>query len=119
MLCAGAQFRSLSTASECLFALVNGDELFITFATINQDGYIWWYSRIYLYCFISLFIYVVLSLFIAIIMETYETIKVTASFMCCFYGNIFLNFAYEPRHIVDKSVKCVSAAVICQWQPAQ
>lgn len=64
-------------ASECLFALVNGDELYITFATIqNSNTYIWWYSRIFLYVFISFFIYVVLSVFISVIMDTYETIKV-------------------------------------------
>ena len=71
------QFRTMSTASENLFALVNGDELFVTFATIqNQGSYVWWYSRIYLYIFISFFIYMVLNVFISVIMDTYETIKV-------------------------------------------
>jgi len=71
------QFRQMSTASECLFSLVNGDDIFTTFATMSDvNGVMWWYSRIYLYFFVSLFIYVILSVFISVIMDTYETIKV-------------------------------------------
>ncbi|XP_063991137.1 mucolipin-3-like [Diachasmimorpha longicaudata] len=70
------KFRSLATTSECLFALINGDELFATFSiTSFKSPLLWWYSRIYLYTFISLYIYVVLSLFISIIMDAYDTIK--------------------------------------------
>ena len=71
------QFRYLSTAAECLFSLINGDDMFVTFAALgNSNSYVWWYSRLYLYTFISLFIYVILSVFISVIMDTYETIKV-------------------------------------------
>ncbi|RXG68941.1 Mucolipin-3 [Armadillidium vulgare] len=57
------KFRSLSTTSECLFSLINGDDMFATFtSTIGKDAIVWWFSRIYLYTFISLFIYVILSL---------------------------------------------------------
>jgi len=70
------KFRTISRTSECLFALMNGDDLFATFAITNTKSVlIWWFSRLYLYGFIILFIYVVLSLFIAIIMDSYETIK--------------------------------------------
>ncbi|XP_046576711.1 mucolipin-3-like isoform X2 [Haliotis rubra] len=70
------KFRHLSTASECLFSLVNGDDMFVTFSATETDSdLIWYFSRTYLYSFISLFIYIVLSLFIAVIMDTYETIK--------------------------------------------
>lgn len=71
------KFRSLSTTSECLFALINGDDMFATFSIMsNKSLMLWWYSRIYLYSFISVYIYVVLSLFIAVIMDAYDTIKV-------------------------------------------
>lgn len=71
------KFRSLATTSECLFALINGDELFATFSiTSFKSPLLWWYSRIYLYSFISLYIYVVLSLFVSVIMDAYDTIKV-------------------------------------------
>jgi hypothetical protein len=70
------KFRTISRTSECLFALMNGDDLFATFAITDTNSLlIWWFSRLYLYGFILLFIYVVLSLFIAIIMDSYETIK--------------------------------------------
>nr|XP_025860590.1 mucolipin-3 isoform X3 [Vulpes vulpes] len=71
-----AKFRSLNMVSECLFSLINGDDMFATFAKMQQKSYlVWLFSRIYLYSFISLFIYMILSLFIALITDTYETIK--------------------------------------------
>lgn len=74
------QFRSLNVVSECLFSLINGDDMFATFAKMQQKSYlVWLFSRIYLYSFISLFIYMILSLFIALITDTYETIKVGSS----------------------------------------
>ncbi len=71
------KFRTVLTASECLFSLVNGDDMFATFAAVPETSgsLVRGFARAYLYLFISLFIYVVLSLFIAIIMDTYEVIK--------------------------------------------
>ncbi|XP_078417931.1 mucolipin-3-like [Cetorhinus maximus] len=70
------KFRSLNMVSECLFSLINGDDMFATFAAMQDKSYvIWVFSRIYLSTFISLFIYMVLSLFIALITDAYETIK--------------------------------------------
>lgn len=75
-----SQFRSLSMVSECLFSLLNGDDMFVTFAEMQQHSYlVWLFSQVYLYTFISLFIYMVLSLFIALITGSYETIKVRPS----------------------------------------
>uniref|UniRef100_A0A8C4R0R2 Mucolipin TRP cation channel 3 n=1 Tax=Eptatretus burgeri TaxID=7764 RepID=A0A8C4R0R2_EPTBU len=71
------KFRTLDMASECLFSLINGDDMFATFTEINGKGYlVWLFSQVYLYTFISLFIYMILSVFIALITETYECIKV-------------------------------------------
>lgn len=70
------KFRSLATTSECLYSLINGDDMFATFSIMSSKSpLIWWFSRIYLYSFISLYIYVVLSLFISVIMDAYDTIK--------------------------------------------
>lgn len=70
------KFRSLATTSECLFSLINGDDMFATFSIMSRKSLmLWWFSRIYLYSFISLYIYVVLSLFISVIMDAYDTIK--------------------------------------------
>ncbi|XP_072430946.1 mucolipin-2-like isoform X2 [Chiloscyllium punctatum] len=71
-----SKFEKLSTVAECLFSLINGDDMFATFAEIQEkSNLLWLFSRVYLYSFISLFIYMVLSLFIALITDTYETIK--------------------------------------------
>ncbi|KAM6972586.1 mucolipin-1a [Aplochiton taeniatus] len=70
------KFRSLSMVSECLFSLINGDDMFVTFAGMQESStLVWVFSQVYLYTFISLFIYMVLSLFIALITGAYETIK--------------------------------------------
>lgn len=70
------KFRSLATTSECLFSLINGDDMFATFSAMSTKSHMLWvFSRIYLYSFISLYIYVVLSLFISVIMDAYDTIK--------------------------------------------
>ncbi|XP_074553319.1 mucolipin-1b [Halichoeres trimaculatus] len=69
------KFRSLSMVSECLFSLINGDDMFVTFAEMERSGtLVWIFSQVYLYTFISLFIYMVLSLFIALITGAYDTI---------------------------------------------
>ncbi|XP_029987156.1 mucolipin-2 [Sphaeramia orbicularis] len=70
------KFEGLSRVAECLFSLVNGDDMFTTFAQLkDKNTLVWIFSRVYLYSFISLFIYMVLSLFIALITDAYETIK--------------------------------------------
>ncbi|XP_022097169.1 mucolipin-3-like isoform X2 [Acanthaster planci] len=70
------KFRSFNVAIECMYSLINGDDMFATFDEMSDKSTIVWiYSRLYLYSFISLFIYVILSLFIALIMDTYETVK--------------------------------------------
>lgn len=74
------QFRTLGKVTECLFSLINGDDMYATFLKTRDNCYmVWLFSRLYLYSFISLFIYMVLSLFIALITDTYETIKVRIS----------------------------------------
>ncbi|XP_043989936.1 mucolipin-3 isoform X2 [Gambusia affinis] len=70
------KFRTFNKVTECLFSLINGDDMFATFVNMRDKSYmVWLFSRIYLYSFTSLFIYMVLSLFIALITDTYEAIK--------------------------------------------
>ncbi|KAI7809179.1 putative mucolipin-3-like [Triplophysa rosa] len=69
-------FRTFNMAADCLFAMINGDEIYSTFTKLREKNYlVWVFSGLYVYTFIPLFTYMVLSLFIAIITETYETIK--------------------------------------------
>ncbi|XP_062865929.1 mucolipin-1a [Trichomycterus rosablanca] len=81
------KFRSLSMVSECLFSLINGDDMFVTFSGMQESStLVWVFSQVYLYTFIFLFIYMVLSLFIALITGAYENIK---------------QQTFEPIHITD------------------
>lgn len=73
------QFKSLVITAECLYSMINGDDLYKTYAEISRSTSpfsVWIFSKIYIYTFITLFIYVVLSLFIGIIGDTYERLKV-------------------------------------------
>jgi F0F1-type ATP synthase membrane subunit a len=71
------QFTELWEVSDCLFSLINGDDMYTTFREMSQDNYgLWVFSKIYLYLFISLFIYIVLSLIIGIVSDSYERLKV-------------------------------------------
>ncbi|GFX79135.1 mucolipin-3 [Trichonephila clavipes] len=70
------KFRTLSSSTECLFSILNGDDMFATFALLDTSlDMIWWFSRIYFYVFLCVFVYVVVSLFISVIMDTFESIK--------------------------------------------
>lgn len=110
------KFRSLATTSECLFSLINGDDMFATFSIMStKSTMLWWFSRIYLYSFISLYIYVVLSLFIAVILDAYDTIKVRASnfeLMFFFYCNLvsFLIYRNTTKMAFHKVTWSVSLA---------
>lgn len=87
------QFENLNIVAECLFSLVNGDDMFATFAQIQQKSIlVWLFSRLYLYSFISLFIYMVLSLFIALITDSYHTIKVRHD--QCLLPKSIINFVW-------------------------
>ncbi|KAL9951562.1 hypothetical protein ACROYT_G044246 [Oculina patagonica] len=72
------KFKTLTITAECLYSMINGDDLYNTYAQISRTKspfVVWIFSKIYLYIFIALFIYVVLSLFIGIIGDTYERLK--------------------------------------------
>lgn len=65
-------------SSECLFSLVNGDDMYVTFSVIDDKAptMVYIFSRVYLYTFISIFIYFILNVFISVIIDTYEAVKV-------------------------------------------
>nr|XP_050026580.1 mucolipin-3-like [Dermacentor andersoni] len=71
------KFRTVSTAAECLFSIINGDDIFATFAMLfeGNDQIIWYFAQAYMYSFVILFVYVVVSLFVAIFVDAYETIR--------------------------------------------
>lgn len=70
------KFRTFYSSMECLFSLINGDDMFASFfSTDALDPLIWVFSRAYLYSFVSLFMWIVLSIFLAVIMDAYESVK--------------------------------------------
>lgn len=67
------QFSTFGNSVEILFALLNGDSIWITFRAFNSnDTAIYVYSRLFVYAFISLFIYAVLNLFTSLVKASYE-----------------------------------------------
>lgn len=65
---------------ETLFGIVNGDEIYATLATLEDDKsggkWVFWFSRIYIGAYVAIFTIVVINLLIAIFMSSYEAIKV-------------------------------------------
>jgi len=119
------KFRTITSTFETMFGLINGDDMYATFANIETESiYIWMFSEIYLYSFVCLFIFVISSLVIALIIDGYDTVKVYKIFLFdCFlylskiiFRNIILmdfqkvvykNLVKKMYHIgqVHKSVK--------------
>lgn len=72
------KFRTLSTAAECLFSIMNGDDIFATYAMLfEKNSLVWYFAQAYMYSFVVLFVYLVVSLFVAIFVDVYETIRDT------------------------------------------
>jgi len=71
------KFRTMLLTMECLFSLLNGDDMYPTFTKVSRSSGtgVLIFSKLYLYGFISFFIYVVLSTFISIVGDTYERLK--------------------------------------------
>lgn len=121
------KFRSLSTTSECLFSLINGDDMFATFSIMSEKSMmLWWFCRVYLYSFISLYIYVVLSLFISVIMDAYDTIKqyykdgFPQTDLKRFMGEMdpsdFSNGAFRDEKDDDESIGESLKKIFCFWR---
>ncbi|EPB66795.1 hypothetical protein ANCCEY_14116 [Ancylostoma ceylanicum] len=95
-------FRTLGESSEALFSLMNGDDMFATFYTINDSNTtIKVFGTVYIYCFVSMFIYVVLSLFIAIIMDAYEVVKDRYSYGLSVEHSVLKDFVATAPPLAD------------------
>lgn len=109
------KFRTLSRTAECLFSLMNGDDMFATFfiTDVANHSLIWYFSRVYIYVYNCLFIYVIVSLFISIILDAYESVRdfyaeqqgnkehgkgIIEVSLCCDGSNIISVFVYPDIH---------------------
>ncbi|KXJ15345.1 Mucolipin-2 [Exaiptasia diaphana] len=108
-----SKFRDTTITAECLYSLINGDDMFNTYALLTEkSGYaIWVYSKAYLYIFISLFIYVVLSLFIGIIADTYERLKDMQGYLP---STRLSRFVEESKDSHEHRTRCVTAPATCR-----
>ena len=103
------QFRTLLLTMECLFSLLNGDDMYPTFTNVSTRSgtAVQIFSKLYLYGFISFFIYVVLSTFISIVGDTYERLKV-----CLKIANIsslvtfVISFDFVSKELISPSMLC-------------
>lgn len=78
------KFRHLSTTSEALFSLAQGDDMFVTFENLNakDDIVVWYFCRCYIYSFVIMFMYIIASQVVAIFSLSFDTIN-------CYYANGF------------------------------
>lgn len=95
------KFRTISASAECLFAMMNGDDIQMTFGmTQNDNPVIYWYSKVFLFLINMLFIYVILSLFMAIIIEGYR--MVVDQYQPEPYGQSDLDLFMKEKHVAPK-----------------
>lgn len=67
------QFSNFGNSVEILFALINGDSIWLVFRSFDSHNTaVYVYSRFYVYIFIFLFIYAVLNLFTSIVKTSYD-----------------------------------------------
>lgn len=75
------QFRTPSDAATTLFALINGDEIYATFALLQADQtggpLIPAIYKVYIGCFVAIFTIIVINLLIALFTNAYDTVKVS------------------------------------------
>ncbi|TKR89818.1 hypothetical protein L596_013861 [Steinernema carpocapsae] len=71
------KFHTVSRSSKTLFSLLNGDDMFATFVTVETSSQVLLvFSTIFVYSFVIIFIYVMLSLVIAIFENAwYRTVE--------------------------------------------
>ncbi|KAJ8302389.1 hypothetical protein KUTeg_021376 [Tegillarca granosa] len=106
------KFKSLQSTAECLFATINGDDLFGTLSnfTVANDEFIWWFSRAFMFVYIAIFTAIAINLFIAILTDTYETIK-----QYCKHGfpmSELLEFIYQDE-IYSPLRGCKYRSIFC------
>ena len=71
--CYFLQFTSLLSTFQSLLALVNGDEIYVTFTAVDSDKQlVWYFNSFFLVAFLALFTLVTLNIFIAIFNTAYE-----------------------------------------------
>lgn len=67
------KFSSMTSTFQSLLALVNGDEIYVTFTAVDSDKQlVWFFNCFFLVAFIALFTLVTLNIFIAIFNTAYE-----------------------------------------------
>ncbi len=70
------KYKDYSTASQTLFALANGDDVYTTFSQVDgNETMMWWYNQIFLYLYVAVFLIVVLNVAIAIFNDACEDVK--------------------------------------------
>ncbi|XP_069110887.1 mucolipin-3-like isoform X3 [Argopecten irradians] len=69
------KFLSFTATFQCLLALMNGDEVYVTMTAVDEGNQIaYWFNFVFITVFIFLFTIITLNVFIAIYNTTYEDI---------------------------------------------
>ncbi|KAL3852305.1 hypothetical protein ACJMK2_015964, partial [Sinanodonta woodiana] len=73
------KFQTITKTANTLFAMVTGDEIYVTLAVLETDklgnNAVWWFAQTYLWAFVSIFTILILNILIAIFNSAYEVIQ--------------------------------------------
>lgn len=72
------QFFRVSHAFFCLYSILDGDELYLDYVTVEDSKEIvWWFNTVFITLFHLVFAVIAMNIFIAIFTTTYEIMQVS------------------------------------------
>jgi hypothetical protein len=72
------QFFRVSQAFFCLYSILDGDELYLNYVTVEDSKEIvWWFNTVFITLFHLVFAVIAMNIFIAIFTTTYEIMQVS------------------------------------------
>jgi hypothetical protein len=72
------QFFRISQSFFCLYSILDGDELYLNYVTVEDSKEIvWWFNTVFITLFHLVFAVIAMNIFIAIFTTTYEIMQVS------------------------------------------
>lgn len=110
----------MTSTCQSLLALVNGDEIYVTFTAVDSDKeLVWLFNEFFLAAFIALFTLVILNIFIAIFNQAYENQRKKVSFISkttiesigkpwviVYLFSLYLTSKITPLHVIEMKYLC-------------
>jgi len=96
------QFFRVSQAFFCLYSILDGDELYLNYVTVEDSKEIvWWFNTVFITLFHLVFAVIAMNIFIAIFTTTYEIMQVS-----------ILHYIITVEHILSSNKNAMSPSMV-------